>query len=208
MSKNNASILALIGSTGSGKSLYLKGQLSKKKPPRLLIWDPMREYSEFGRVFSGQLGPLVSELAQSGVKGRFAYVYQPDKSNQARFDRQFSLVCGLALAAGHLTLIVEELALVTKAGYSPPRWMEAVTGGRHRGLSLIGTTQRPALVDKTFFGNATVLRVGRLNAKSDKRVMADVLDLPDDDLTALLPLHFIQKNMLTGAVTRDRVSVP
>ncbi len=208
MSKNHAAILAIIGSTGSGKSLYLKGQLSKKKPPRLLVWDPMREYDAMGRVYAGKLSPLVTDLADAGSRGRFAFVYQPDNTNVKRFERQFAVVCGMAIAAGNCTLLVEELALVTKAGFSPPRWMEAVTGGRHRGLSLIGTTQRPALVDKTFFGNATVIRVGRLNAGSDKRVMADALDVPVDDLTALLPLHFMQKNMLTGEITRDKVAIP
>lgn len=208
MSKNNAAILALIGSTGSGKSLYLKGQLSKKKPPRLLIWDPMREYGEFGRVFAGRLGPLVTDLSQAGRSGRFAFVFQPDRSNVARFEQQFGLLCGLALAAGNLTLVIEELALVTRAGYAPPRWMEVVTAGRHRGLSVVGTTQRPALVDKTFFGNATVIRVGRLNATSDKRAMSDALGVDFDDLTALRPLHFLQKNMTDGAVSRDKVALP
>lgn len=208
MSKNDAAILAIIGSTGSGKSLYLKGQLSKKKPPRLLIWDAMREYGEIGRVYSGRLSPLVADLSEAGRRGRFAFVYQPDNSNAKRFERQFAVLCGLALAAGNCTLLVEELALVTKAGFSPPRWMEAVTGGRHKGLSIIGTTQRPALVDKTFFGNATVIRVGRLNAGSDKRVMADALDVSLDEITALRPLHFLQKNMSTGEISRDKVGLP
>lgn len=208
MSKNNAAILAIIGATGSGKSLYLKGKLSKNKPVRLLVWDPMREYGEMGRVYSGKLSPLVSDLAEAGRRGRFAFVYQPDSSNEKKFNQQFTVLCGLALAAGDCTLLVEELALVTKANYSPPRWMEAVTGGRHKGLSIIGTTQRPALVDKTFFGNATIIRVGRLNAGSDKRVMADALDVSLDEITALRPLNFLQKNMATGEISRDKVGLP
>lgn len=204
-SDNQAAFVAVIGSTGSGKSHFVKGVL-KTKPPRLMVWDAMREYGHVGKVINGKTADLVAQLRKAG-RGPFALVYQPDKTSEARMRDQFAVFCRAALAARDVLLVVEELALVTKAGYSPPGWLEVVTGGRHYGLVVVGTSQRPALLDKTFFSNCTMIRVGKLTSAGDKKTLADAIDVPVDVLRDLRPRQWLIKNLVTGEVTGEGVDL-
>lgn len=205
-SDNQAAFVAVIGSTGSGKSHFVKQALATK-PPRLMIWDAMREYGHAGKVINGKTADLVAQLQRAG-SGRFSLVYQPDKSTEARMREQFAVFCRAALATRNVMLVVEELALVTKAGYSPPGWLEVVTGGRHYGLVVVGTSQRPALLDKTFFSNCTMIRVGKLTSAGDKKTLADAIDVPVDRLRDLKPREWIVKNLVTGEVTFEGMKSP
>lgn len=201
---NLANLVAVIGSSGSGKSLWVKTVALPALRRPVLIFDPMREYA--GGVCAS-LSVMVKELRLSShAADAGVLIYRPNKMRE--LEKQFETFCGIALAVKNCSLIVEELSLVTKAGYSPPRWREVVTTGRHYGLSVIGTTQRPALVDKTFFSNATMVRVGRLNAAGDKKTMADALDISADRLRELRPLDWLQKDMQTGALTSETLTPP
>lgn len=201
-----ASLVAVVGSTGSGKSFWIKNQL-RANPGRLLIWDAMNEYADSGaRLFLGAgsngMQPLVTYITENHRR-EFAARFVPDKSDDKKLAAQFSLFCGLAYAAGRCVLVIEELSMLTRAGFAPARWRECVVTGRHVGLTIIGTTQRPALVDKTFFSNATVIRCGRLGSAGDKKAMADALDVPVADVRALMRLEWIIKDTYSGEVTRE-----
>ena len=96
-----------------------------------------------------------------------------------------------------------ELSLVTKPGWSPPRWRMISTEGRHHGIASIGTSQRPALIDKTYFGGATTIRCGALQTKGDKATMADAMDIDVADIRALRPGQWIVKEVYSGQVTHE-----
>lgn len=199
MSDKRANITLVVGSSGSGKSLWVKSRLDALPRP-LIVFDPMREYSRHG-MNCNTLALLIA-----GAKGGAqSLIYVP---KQRDIEKQFDVLCGVALALPGCTLIAEELSFVTKAGYSPPRWREVITTGRHRGMTVIGVTQRPALVDKTILSNATVIRVGRLNSAGDKKTMADALDVSVDVLRELRPLDWMAKDMASGAVTRETLVPP
>lgn len=204
-SDNQAAFVAVIGSTGSGKSHFVKKVLDAK-PPRVMIWDPMKEYGHAGKVVRDKTADLVAQLRKVGG-GNFALVYQPNKESEKAMREQFTVFCKAALAVGKVLLVVEEMALVTKAGYSPPGWLEVVTGGRHYGLMVVGTSQRPALLDKTFFSNCTMIRVGKLSSAGDKKSVADALDVSVSMLRLLKPRQWLVKNLVTGELTAEGVTV-
>lgn len=200
-SDNQAAFVAVIGSTGSGKSHFVKAVLAAK-PPRLMIWDAMREYDHAGKVIKEKTADLVAHLRKvSG--GDFAVVYQPRKDTEAVMRDQFSIFCKAALAVRNVLLVVEEMALVTKAGYSPPGWLEVVTGGRHYGVKVVGTSQRPALLDKTFFSNCTHIRVGKLTSAGDKKTIADAIDVPVDLLREVRPRQWVVKDLVNGEISYE-----
>jgi hypothetical protein len=62
------------------------------------------------------------------------------------------------------------------------------------------------VIDKTFFGRATLIHCGRLNYSGDFKVMADVLQIPGEDITALRPLECIERNMQTGQTRRGTLA--
>lgn len=192
-----------MGASGSGKSLAVKTWLENSPPARLLIWDPMDEYGPYAtRV------PTLRAMVDAMRAGREFKLRLVPSGDAAKVQERFAVFCALAYAAGELTLIVEELQLVTSPSRAPAEWSDCTLRGRHRGLVVIGVSQRPASVDKNFFGNATRVRSGRLNYADDVRCMANVLSVPEADIAALKPLQYVERVMATGDVTRGEIAVP
>lgn len=206
MSSNKAAIVAAIGASGSGKSLWIKQQLRKGRARRLIIWDPQAEYGEFGTVCASRAA-MTEAAITAGAKGAAQMVYQPTGALSAYIE-QFDFVCQVAYAWGNCTLVADELGDVTKPGWAPDGWSMVIRKGRHMGLTVIGAAQRPAIIDKTFFGLATLVHCGRLNYAADLKVMADVLAIQSAELVELLPLEWIERDMQTGKTRRGRVDVP
>lgn len=176
---NKAKIVAVIGASGTGKSSFIKGKLLRRYK-RLLVWSPLEKtdnYADFcgGRVVTGKITELVAAI-KAGDK---AIVYVPTGDGK-EVKRQFDLFCRIAWELVGCTVLVEELSRVTMASWSPPAWRNLSTAGRHQGLTIIGTSQRPASIDKDFLGNCSEIRCYRVNYDNDAKVMADALGLRDD----------------------------
>lgn len=196
--KNSADIVAVMGDTGSGKSAWVKRRIAGAR--RLLIWDPMHEYGAHGVVHD----KLADVAAALGAK-TFALVFQPSADAKA-MARQFDLFCRLALAAGNLTVLVEELRFVTTPSRSPLGWAQVNLTGRHKGLRVIGTSQRPASIDKDFLGSATLVHTGLLGYPEDVKAVAARMRIAPAEIDALAPLDWIEFNKTTKKITRGRLT--
>ena len=75
---NSAKIWAAIGASGTGKGLWIKAQLSKIKPKRLVVWDFMDEYGAHANpvrtldelrrlMISAKGGPLLARYVPRGA---------------------------------------------------------------------------------------------------------------------------------------------
>lgn len=197
---NNAEILAVIGATGSGKGVYIKQYALKKSDRRLLIWDYMREYGPLVDVATDNLAAAVGMLKNK----TFRVAFQPSFDDATRA-KQFDVFCRAAYAAGECRVVIEELSFVTKPSWAPAGWKMLSSIGRHRGLRIIGATQRPAQVDKAFWSNATEIHCGFLNYADDQKVMAASLGVPVADIVGLEPLQYIHKNVRTKEIELGRV---
>jgi hypothetical protein len=204
MSTNVASIAAAIGASGSGKSLWVKQQLAKAKPRRLIVWDPQGEYGDHGEVFTDR-SRLLEAVAAAGARGELRAVYRPG-DELSRYADRFGWLCQLVYAWGACSFVVEELADVTRPSWAPDHWSVITRKGRHRALRVVAASQRPASVDKDFFGNCTLIHCGRLNYAADVKVMADVLGVPQGDLIGLAPLDWIERDMQTGKTRRGKLA--
>jgi hypothetical protein len=166
---NKPRIRAYVGATGSGKGVSVSEYLAETKPERLIVWDPQAEWGHLGRTYTDLATAIKAMAAPS-----FRIVFYPGPDARAFADR-FSLWCRAVYAAGNCTALVEELADVTTASHAPPAWRRLNTSGRHRGLEVIGCTQRPAFVDKAFLGGCTYIRCFTLRHDADKKCMASAL---------------------------------
>lgn len=218
MSANTANIEGLFGSTGTGKSAGHKALLKKRPPKRSIIWDPQDEYGEFGQVFSSRVA-LIDHISK---RATFAAVFRPgDKLSE--YPAAFDWLCRVVWAVGKLTFTVEELADVTKANHAPDAWSAITRKGRHKGLSVVAMSQRPALVDKTFFGNCTLIRCHRLTDQGDVDVMARLfgpyvmgperkgtasLYSWQDDIRSLPDLHYVERQARPLEIRRGVVKLP
>lgn len=219
MSANEAQIIAVIGSTGSGKSGSIKGALAPslgwrhalklQRPRRVIVWDRMREYSDFGQVVTSANDLLAAVKTKGGkVRAQFAVIVQPPAVERRKMERLFSLVCSVAQRCGHTLLVAEELPQVTRPGWAPAGWSEALLTGRHAGMAIIGTAQRPALMDKDIFSQATIIRCGRLNYDDDVKAMAKALCVSPVEIRNLKPLEAIERDMTSGETRKFSIIPP
>ena len=180
-SSNKPSIRAYIGTTGSGKGVSADAHLKEIKPARLFVWDPQGEWGHLGRTYGERdLGAAIKAMQAPAFK----VVYQPG-GDQREFAKRYDLVCRAVYQVGDLTFMPDELADVTTASWAPPAWRRICTSGRHRKLSVIGHTQRPAFIDKAFLGNCTYVRCFALREAPDKKRMALALSVPYDVIDGL-----------------------
>lgn len=178
----NAKITVVCGSSGSGKSAWVKKEVKNAK--RLIVWDVDDEYSELKGVKRFTcLNEMIKELVNSKV-GKFCYVGSPN---------DFEKFCLAVFNWGVCVCVVEELAGVTSPSKAPMGWHTLVSRGRKRGITIVGVTQRPSESDKTIIGNASLTHVGRLNRAGDRKYMALEMDIPLKDVEALKPLDWIEK---------------
>jgi hypothetical protein len=202
VSKLNPCVVPVMGATGSGKSQALMRMLAKQKPARSLIWNPMQKKTRYAGEECTHLVDLVDGL---GAKGKFNRVFVPTWD----FDlmrEQFEIFCGFCLELENLTVLVEELKYVTRPGWAPPNWRRVTGDGRQYGLRVFGTSQRPAQIDKDFLGNATLIRTGRLAYHEDVETMSKYMLVPEEQINALQPLDWIEKNKETGEVAKGRLT--
>ena len=207
-----ASIVGIFGASGSGKSAYVKQQLSPAVWPRsasVLVFDPGREYHN-AIIFDEE-----SKLYGALNSGVLSAVFRPSMDAATRA-RQFSRFCsaGLAVAQarGRCLVVVDELHLMTDSGNAPAGWQELVMTGRKFGVSIIAASIRPAAIDKAFWTNCTLVRCGRLLFADDQKTVGRALGVNADELAALKSppgapgCDFIERDMLTGETRRGRLT--
>lgn len=160
----------------------------------LIVWDTVGEWSRKGIVKPVHtLRELHAAIVSNGPI-RVGYVGPISKEHFAVFCK---LVWVWMRCKRGRVLVVEELSDVTSPGKAPDAWGEIVRKGRHEGGSIYGLTQRPAESDKTLPGNADVIHTGRLSFPRDRKSLAEYLDVPESDVTALPSLHYIERDMRT-----------
>ncbi len=179
-----ADIRYIVGATGSGKTWYLQ-RLVREHHGRVLLWDWKQDHHNL---------PTARSLADFARRALTAPVlrYVPDLDPDApTVERQFELFCRIAWAAQwhdpatDCLFIVEELSEVTRPERAPPVWRRINVQGRVLGFIVVGTTQSPAFVDKSFTGNATLIRAGRLGELAHARVIAQRINVDPAELQRL-----------------------
>lgn len=203
---NEACIVAVIGASGTGKGLWVKARLQADKPARLVAWDFMDEYGDFAKRVSS-LAALRAAMVKAGTgPGRFRYV--PRGAGEKELRKEFEAVCELVYAWHDCTFLAEELANVTTPGWAPAAWRKMTTSGRHAGIVVYGMTQTPALVDKTFLGNATLIHCCALREYGHRVAVARSMDVDEARIAELVKLQWLEKDFTNGQVRDGWVTVP
>ncbi|WP_197433039.1 hypothetical protein [Janthinobacterium sp. B9-8] len=200
---NEANIQAVLGASGSGKTSYVMEQLREHKPTRVLVWDTKGEFAEEGHAKAVHSLEEMVKLARANESFRLALVPYGNSKQMAKL---FDLFCMAAFHLGRLTLVAEELAEVTSPTFAVAGWKKCTTQGRTQGLTIYGLSQTPADIDKKFFGNATLIRCGRLNEPIHAKKMAGILGVPAQEILDMPDFHFIEKNTRLREITRGKLA--
>lgn len=167
----------------------------------LLVWDTVGEWSRKRLVTAVHTLRELHDAIVSNAHFRLGYVGPISVVVDKRTVPLFPFFCQLAWVwmrcRRSRILVVEELSDVTSPGKAPAAWGEIVRKGRHMGGSIYALTQRPAESDKTIAGNADLIHCGRLSFPGDRKTLAEYLDVPVADITALPSLAFIERDMRT-----------
>lgn len=203
---NEAKIWAVMGQSGTGKGLWVKAQLRKLKPKRIIILDPQDEYGEFASPFS-RAEDFARMVAKAGATGSFKvrYVF-PKSCSQTQFGKIFELACQLAYLARDCVFLVEELSNFTQPSWAPPLWKRMCNSGRHEGVHVIGCSQFPAQVDKSFLSNATLIHVGFLGELPHRKAVAQRMDIGEGDIKALPDLAFLEWERKGRTISRGAIT--
>lgn len=200
---NDGTITAIVGSSGSGKTAWLKRQIAKSD--RLLVWDIEGQYTDNMTAITSK-AELVNAIKQPKIR----ISYQP--TTLSEFD--YWAKCAFAFAqlgaeSGQMTAIVaEELADVTSPAKAPEGWGMLLRRGRKYGANIYGITQRPSESDKTLFGNCHVIHCCFMQRANDRKYMAQELDLSASDIQNLnrSMLEYIHKDMRTNKLDKGRLT--
>jgi hypothetical protein len=202
--KNQARIYGFVGSSGCGKTYAMMKMLTRPKRKRTLVWSPKEvidNYASFwpGALLTSSVSEVVDSVSRSG-SSEFHSVFMPSADRKIR-ERQFHVICQL-YRCKNFAFIAEELHTVTRPNWAPDGWSEMVLMGRGFGVEIFGCSQRPASMDKDFFGNCSMVRSGRLGYDDDEKVMAKALRVPVAEVRALTGFQFIQYDQRSGVVSR------
>lgn len=116
--------------------------------------------------------------------GKFRIVYTPvDVEDRAKDFDQISM---LAWYVKDCVFAVDEIWLYQRSGWSPKYLSNMMLTGRHHGITLLWTAQRPAKVDATLRSVSSELYLGRMGSRLDRDAYRG--DIPDDAIARLASL--------------------
>lgn len=203
----DAQIWGVMAASGTGKGVWLKDQLRRLKPARLVFWDYKGEYGDHARQLP-TLEHVRQAMIRAGSDGPLRLRYRPRSFDQKAMRREFETLCALVQAWESCTFVAEELSMVTTPSWAPPAWRAMSTGGRHEGVHIIGVAQQPALIDKTFLSNCTLIHVGPLHEHLHRSAVERSLDIEPGSLADLVKFQFIEKDRNTGEIKAGVVPTP
>jgi hypothetical protein len=128
-------VLAVLGKTGHGKSVWTRKYCSGKN--RVFVFDPLLEFP--AQYASSDL------MIEAFDAGKFdeGYNFRIGSGNPDDLE----LLGALSMLAGNCLLVVEECAISFDKYAKIPQWLrDIVFLGRHRGVSILVTAQRAASV--------------------------------------------------------------
>lgn len=130
-------IVGVVGRKGAGKSTYIRSHLGVC--PRVFLFDVMAEYDSI---------PNRLETI-SGVERFFQWAKDRD-TWACRFvpggdlEEAIEQICPLVYRQGSCLFVCEEIALYTRPGSVTAEFGKLIRTGRHKEISVVWATQRPA----------------------------------------------------------------
>jgi hypothetical protein len=191
----------VTGASRTGKTTWVVERTARDR--RFLVWDSAGEFSDLHRCERVDSVLALSKLVIPGASARRIGFCVPVTAEN------FAAFCRLAwvyIRSHHpATVVVEELADVTSPGKAPTYWGEIVRKGLRYGPDIYALTQRPSESDKTVIGNASVLHVHQCALEIDVKYMAAQLRAPVEQVDALEPFHWIERDRRTKVLTSGRL---
>lgn len=152
----NREVIIVLGKTGQGKSVWTRNFLASRS--RIFAFDPVREFQGAYHDSATDFAEYVDYLNTTPEASFFddAAIHKNKTFTVAMSDlNNLDLLGSAAFLTGNCVLMLEELAYCFETR-RPPQWLrDIIFLGRHRGVSLLVTAQRPMSVPIDLRSQAT-----------------------------------------------------
>lgn len=178
--------ISIIGRSGCGKS-YLGRQIQSIYP-RIFIFDSLDEYPRSEKDLNN-FNEFAEFIEEADNYKKFVRVIRfsiDEKNHQEIFEMMMRCLYEL----GDCLIVIEECQDYCTPHKIGHYFKKSLTSGRHRGLSFIFTTQRPALINNTVLSQSTHVFVGNLIDKNDSDTMAKLMRKKSDEFSLLKDREF------------------
>lgn len=169
-----------IGQTGSGKTTFNRWLLERLPETPVIIYDTKHD-SKFDELKNNRVAESMAQIheALDDVSVDYVIVRPPPMvtANPVLLDRilQYHEENWRGVDA-----YLDELYHFHKGAYAGPGLNGLYTRGRSRGITTIGSTQRPANVSGFVFSETQLFYVFYLGRKADKKRVADFIEDYED----------------------------
>lgn len=180
--------ILIMGRRRCGKS-YLAKKIQDVWPRRIII-DTLNEYKdgEIVRSFSQFSQKLIELKAQNARK--FVLIFQFPVESEVS-EAEFNQIMRLCYYFGDIQVVVEEIQLHCSTSWLPHWLKNNLLIGRHQKISLLFTSQRPGMVNKTIVSQCNHIFCGTLIDKNDVDYVSTFLNQNSEKLINLPERHFI-----------------
>lgn len=188
----------IMGMRGCGKSFLCK--TLQKIWPRRVILDPMHEYTDLngkpifpGAIVVRSFEEFGRELIKLEKSKNFVLIFQFDENNR-NAEQEFEEICRLIYYFGNIQFVIEEVQLYSTT-HLIPHWLKnLLMTGRHQGISLLFTSQRPGQINKNIFSQCEHIFCGQIIEGNDLRYISNFLNQNAKKLTNLPARKFLWRS--------------
>lgn len=186
----------IMGMRGCGKSHL--GKLIQKNWPRRVIFDPMDEYpEEKGRVIVRGWHAFEDEIRELEAKNPAAFElvvkFDPETSTEEQ-EQVFDHCLRACYYLENVLIVIEEVQLFSSPHYLPDWLRNVYLIGRHKGLGIIATSQRPGEVHKTIISQSHHKFCGKIEEGNDLKYLENFFRDRTPELADLKPRNFLYKS--------------
>lgn len=190
--------ILIMGQRRCGKS-YLGSKIQQIWPRKVII-DTLAEYNEGEIVYSFHEFTEALQRLKSSQQNNFTLVFKFDpESHQSELE--FNHILRLCYYFGNIQIVVEEIHLFS-GPHNMPLWLQNnYLIGRHHGISILATSQRPAHVNKTIVSQSAHIFCGKTVESNDLRYLSSFLGQENSQKLVQMPerqfLYFSKSGIKT-----------
>lgn len=184
--------LLVMGRRGCGKSFLAKNL--QKLWPRKIIIDSLNEYKKENEktIIVNNFNDFSEKLIflKENKSKEFTLIFQFDPETKVS-EELFDQILRVAFYFKNVQIVIEEIQLYSDP-HNLPHWLNrCLFIGRHQHLSLLFTTQRPGMLNKSILSQCSHVFIGNLIDGNDIRYVSGFLGDSSKKLTEIPERKFI-----------------